>query len=359
MKRSIFLISLLVLGGFLFVSFLEPEDKFSRLRRIYSGPVEKWPRPLVDDSVQWQELGKLPQGPLAGKEDSLQPMIELGKILFFDPRLSGSGTISCASCHQPEKAWTDGIPKSIGHEGQINKRNAPGLHNVWFYQRLFWDGRSRDLEDQAFGPINSESEMHGDMRMLPATLRRIKGYPELFQKAYGSPGIDPDRIAEAIAQFQRTIRSATSAFDRFLAGEKMAMTDQALRGLHIFRTKAGCMNCHNGPLFSDNQFHNNGLSGNDIGLYFVSQLDEDSGKLKTPSLRDITETGPWLHDGSVADLREIVDHYSNPAPSKGLDRLIRPARLSEKEKLDLLAFLKSISAPALPFARPELPDFNQ
>lgn len=359
MTRPLFLIILLVVCGSLLVSFLKPEEPADRLRRIYSGPVHKWPAPLVNESVKWQELGLLPRSPLAGAEDSLRQMIELGKILFFDPRLSGSGTISCATCHQPDKAWADGLAKSIGHEGQINKRNAPGLHNVWYYQRLFWDGRSRDLEDQAFAPINSESEMHGDMRTLPAKLRRIKGYPDLFENAYGTPGIDPDRIAGAIAQFQRTIISAPSAFDRFLSGEKKAMTDQALRGMHIFRTKAGCMNCHNGPVFSDNQFHHNGLSGEDAGRYFVTQDEADRGKLKTPSLRDVTQTGPWLHDGSVDRLPVILDHYSRPVNVKGMDTLIKPVHLSKKEKAELLAFLESISAPALPFVHPRLPDFNQ
>ncbi|HEX7847360.1 MAG TPA: cytochrome-c peroxidase, partial [Chitinophagaceae bacterium] len=165
------------------------------LRNIYSQSPDKWPAPLIDPGVDWQELGVLPDGPLQQQLDSLKHLIELGKILFFDPRLSGSGKISCASCHQPELSWTDGKVKSIGHDSTINKRNSPSIQNSWFYKKLFWDGRARDLEDQVFAPINSESEMHGDMRELPFKLRRIKGYAPLFDSAYGDPRIDPDRIA--------------------------------------------------------------------------------------------------------------------------------------------------------------------
>ena len=138
----------------------------NNLRNIYSQPSGNWPKPFVDPGVDWKELAELPEGPLKNKMDAMAPMIELGKILFFDPRISGSGKISCATCHQPELSWTDGRDRSLGHEGTINKRNSPSIQNVWFYNKLFWVGRSKDLEDQAFAPINSENEMHADMREL-------------------------------------------------------------------------------------------------------------------------------------------------------------------------------------------------
>src|SRR5690606_15663775 len=306
MRKWVVILGIMSFGAITVQFTSESFISAKKLRKLYSRPPAEWPAPSVDKSVSWKELGVLPPAPVKG--DSLRELVELGKTLFFDPRLSGSLTISCASCHVPELSWSDGRARSLGHEGTINKRNSPSLHNVWFYDRLFWDGRSRDLEDQSFGPINSESEMHGDMSELPRKLRRISGYPTLFEKAFGDEGIDPDRIASALANFQRTISGGESRFDRFLKGDKQAMSDQELRGLHLFRTKAGCMNCHNGPLFSDNTFHNNGFAGNDQGYYFVTHKEEDLGKFKTPSLRDVANTGPWMHDGSAATLEQVIDH---------------------------------------------------
>jgi cytochrome c peroxidase len=324
------------------------------LRSIYSRPPAEWPKPNVDPGINWTELGVLPAGPLEGKIDSMRSMIELGKQLFFDNRLSGSLKISCGTCHQPELSWTDGVDRSLGHEGTINRRNAPSLQNVWFYNRLFWDGRSHSLEDQAFAPINSESEMHGDMRALPRNLKKVKGYLSMFEAAFGDPEIDPDRIGTALAIFQRTIKSRKSRFDEFLLGKRKALTNSEIRGLHLFRTKAGCMNCHHGPMFSDQGFHNNGFSRFDTSYYLLTHREEDKGKLRTPSLRDVNFTGPWMHDGSAKDLDKIIDwynlqKYNNRLP---LDPSIRQLGLKEREKKDLLAFLKAISAPPLEFNKP-------
>jgi len=197
--------------------------------------------------------------------------------------------------------------------------------------------------------------MHGDMRELPRNLRRIKGYPELFRKAFGDPAIDPDRIATALAFFQRTIVSNKSRFDQFLEGDRNALTNAELRGMHLFRTKAGCMNCHNGPLFSDNAFHNNGFAGNDKGLYAVTHKADDVGKMKTPSLRDVMNTGPWMHDGKMTRMEEILEVYNTEGTIVGRDALIQSAGLSKAELLDLLAFLKAISAPPIEFKKPVIP----
>lgn len=352
MRHCLAILSLIL---FVFVSTSFIQDESLRLRNIYSRPPQQWPAPFVTDGILWDELGVLPAGPLQHRMDSLKHLIGLGKILFFDTRLSGSGKISCATCHQPELSWADGLDKSLGHEGTINKRNSPSLQNVWFYKKLFWDGRARDLEDQAFAPINSESEMHGDMRELPGKLRRIEAYKSLFDSAYGDPGIDPDRIAEALAAFQRTIISSPSSFDRFLAGEKKALSNSQLRGLHLFRTRAKCMNCHHGALFSDNQFHNNGFAGEDKGLYQVTHVESDNGKFKTPSLRDVMKTAPWMHDGSQKNMMAIIEAYNEGKPVARKDELLKPLGLTRQEKLDLLAFLHAISAEPLPFEKPELP----
>lgn len=347
------LLVILLLSGLVVFSL-----SFSKrsLRDIYSGPVSDWPAPFVDEGVNWKELGVLPESPVEKQRDSLKHIIELGKTLFFDTRLSGSGKISCATCHQPELNWTDGKGKSIGHEGAINKRNSPTIQNSWFYNRLFWDGRSSDLQDQAFAPINSETEMHSEMPDVMRKLRKVNGYKELFKKAFGDEQIDPDRLTEAIAVFEKTIVSRKSRFDEFLEGNKKALTNSELRGLHLFRTKAKCMNCHSGPLFTDNLFHNSGFSGNDDGYYKVTHKEEDMGKFKTPSLRDVIKTGPWMHDGKEKDMLAIIEKFNKVDMPTGKDKLIQPLGLTKREKKDLLAFLHAISAEPLELQKPDLPE---
>lgn len=326
------------------------------LREIYSRSPVSWPKPWVEEGLPWTELGPLPPGPLAGKEDSLRDIITLGKILFFDPRLSASGKISCSSCHQPQLNWTDGKAKATGHEGAMTKRNSPSIANTWFYRRLFWDGRSRDLQDQAFAPIISESEMASDMPDVMIKLRRNQNYRELFKKAYGDDQINPDRMTGAIAVFEKTVISRKNRFDQFLEGDHKALTNAELRGLHLFRTKARCMNCHHGPLMTDNQFHRTAFSGDDAGYYKQTHQDADSGKFKTPSLRDVMQTGPWMHDGLQTDMTAILEAFNQANQPDVRNNLIRPLGLSKREKADLLAFLKAISAPAAEFIPPALPE---
>ncbi|MBK9569810.1 MAG: cytochrome-c peroxidase [Chitinophagaceae bacterium] len=355
--RKWVIITLLAAITLVFVSFTKQEQELSaaKLRKLYSLSPDKWLKPFIDAGVQWKELGMLPESPVEKQKDSLKQVIELGKMLFFDTRLSGSGKISCATCHQPELNWTDGKEKSIGHEGAVNKRNSPSIQNSWFYNRLFWDGRSKDLQDQAFAPINSESEMHSEMHEVMHKLSRSKGYKEMFTNAFGDDEINPFLMTEAIATFEKTIISGTSRFDDFLAGEKNALTNSELRGLHLFRTKARCMNCHNGPLFSDNQFHNSGFSGGDAGYYNVTHKDIDKGKFKTPSLRDVARTGPWMHDGQFNDLGQIISRYSLAKfPPGEADALLQNLGLNSKEQKDLLAFLKAISAAPRVFTKPIL-----
>ena len=350
--KKLFVIVSFIAAIFLSLSFVK-----ENLRSIYSKPPSQWPKPFIDEGIQWTELDVLPESPLEKQKDSLKHVIELGKALFFDERLSGSGKISCATCHQPELNWTDGKEKSLGHEGAVNKRNSPTIQNSWFYNRLFWDGRSRDLQDQAFAPLNSETEMHSEMPDIMRKLRRIKGYKELFKKAFDDEEIDPFVMTEAIATFEKTIVSRKSRFDIFLEGNKKALNNSEIRGLHLFRTKARCMNCHNGPLFSDNQFHNNGFSAGDEGHYRVSHKEEDKGKLKTPSLRDVARTGPWMHNGQLKNLEQIISRYNIAKfPPGDSSPLIQQLGLNTKEQKDLVAFLKAISAPPLEFIKPVLPE---
>ncbi len=356
------IIAILTITTFVFVSFTQLGDKITaaKLRKLYSQSPDKWPAPTIDAGVEWKELGILPESPLEKHKDSLKHIIELGKILFFDTKLSGSGKISCATCHQPELNWTDGKEKSIGHEGAVNKRNSPTIQNTWFYNKLFWDGRSNSLADQAFAPINSETEMHSEMHEVMRMVSKTKDNPGLFKNAFGDDEINPGRLTLAIAIFEKTIVSRKSRFDDFLGSNKKALSNEELRGLHLFRTKARCMNCHNGPLFSDNQFHNNGfhLNGNpenDKGLYIVSHKEEDIGKFKTPSLRDVMKTGPWMHNGMMKTMDDLLAHYSKGAKHNGgSDKLIHSLFLTNKEHLDLIAFLNAISSPPLEFKKPVL-----
>lgn len=343
------------------------------LRFLYSLPSDQWPAPMIDSGVKWMELGVVPDSPLEPYLDSLKHIIALGKTLFFDPRLSGSNQISCASCHIPDLSWSDGRQRSIGHDGQENKRNSSTILNTWYYKELFWDGRSKSLEDQAFSPINSETEMHSDMAEMTMKLRRVAGYKALFKAAYGDDEISPETVTQAIAVFERTLTSRKADFDIFLSGKKDAMSDAAVRGLHLFRTKARCMNCHNGPLLSDNQYHNTGLANyqreqEDLGRYKVTHKAEDVGRFRTPSLRDVIRTRPWMHNGLFNNIDSIINMYSagmpQPQPKPGqmgdtlfpkTDRLIKKLDLTKEEKQDIIAFLNSITSEPYKMKAPEMP----
>lgn len=343
------------------------------LRFLYSLPPEQWPRPFVDSGIHWQELGVIPASPLESKKDSLRHLIELGKTLFFDPRLSSSNQISCASCHVPDLSWTDGRSKSVGHDQKLNKRNSPTLLNVWYFDRLFWDGRSPSLEDQAFAPINSETEMNSDMSDVITKLRRINGYRPLFDSAYHSEGITPETVTGAIAVFQRTLVSRKADFDHFVLGNKKALNDAALRGLHLFRTKARCMNCHFGPLLTDNSFHNIGLTyykreNEDLGRYVQTRDAADVGSFKTPSLRDVIRTRPWMHNGLFDNIDGILNMYNagmpQPKPKPGqeddplypkTDKLLRKLDLTTGEKQDIIAFLNAITSEPYKMKAPAMP----
>lgn len=377
--KKIIVLFVLFTSCTVFLSFQDnstsTKDVYSdSLREAYSKPPAQWPKADIDKNlIGFEELGVLPEGPLKNKMDSLKHLVKLGQVLFFDPRLSGSAQISCSSCHTPSLSWADGRVTAQGHDHQQGPRNTPSLLNVWYFKSLFWDGRSSSLEDQAFGPINNEIEMHGSFGELIPRLSKIKGYAPLFDSAYGDNNISPDRITQALATFQRTITSRKSRFDEFLLGKKNALSDEEIRGLHIFRTQARCINCHNGPLFTDNQFHNIGLTYyqrkyEDLGRYKVTRKKEDIGKFKTPSLRDVVHTAPWMHNGLFEDLLGIVNLYNSgmemppvteaqkadslfPKTSDHLKKL----NLTSSQKKDLVAFLGSLSTTPLRIRNPELP----
>lgn len=374
-KRILFYLSILV---FLCSTSwqIKPADGskafFNQLRTLYSKPTSEWPAPNVDAGVTWAELGKLPASPVAA-DTALRPIIELGKVLFFDPRLSGSNQLSCSSCHDPELNWADGRSVPVGHDHQRGKRNTPSLLNVWAQQSLFWDGRAASLEDQASSPIGNPIEMHQDLALLPKELNAIKGYRTMFKQVYGRPYITKDEILQALSTFQKSITSRRSRFDVFLDGRSEALDDEALWGLHLFRTKARCINCHNGPLFTDNQFHNIGLTYygrkyEDLGRYAQTGKPEDVGRFKTPGLRDVMRTRPWMHNGLFDNMDGVLNMYNagmpQPKPKPGQEGdplfpktspLIQKLNLSSEEKQAIIAFLDAISTVSYRMSQPELP----
>ena len=359
-------VAALLAAAVLVVSFAgKKQPSVKKLRQLYgSGDVSKWPAPQLHDSARphFQEIGHLPPVPHPADNPPSAAKTELGKMLFFDPRLSGSGQIACASCHDPQLGWGDGKRVAFGHDRQLGKRNAMPLLNTAYYQRLFWDGRASSLEDQAQRPVMDQLEMHENLEVMEKRVQQYQGYKPLFKKAFGDDSINLQRIFKAIASFERTVVSPPSRFDLFIDGKQEAMTDQEVLGLHLFRTKAGCVNCHNGGLFADNQFHNDGQTlfasaNEDLGLYNVTKNPADVGKFKTPSLREVVHTGPWMHHGNFPTLKDVLFLYNlgNPAPLprsyKGTrdsilpvtSPMLRKLELSNPEIDALIAFLGAIS----------------
>ncbi|MCG7498018.1 cytochrome-c peroxidase [Vibrio sp. Of7-15] len=272
------------------------------LRDIYAQPSDAWPAPTVAEGVEWQELGLKPSVPFPVDNPYSISKVELGKVLFFDKRLSKDDTVSCGSCHDPEKGWADGVRNGIGIGGEVGKRNTPTIINTAYYETLFLDGRVQSLEEQSLHPIANPIEMGLPLNELLQKLDGIAEYRPLFHAAFGDETITLDRIAKALATFERTIISNDSAFDKFLAGDTNAMTDQQLHGLHLFRTKAKCMNCHSGPMMTNDKFENIGLVYyghflEDRGRYNVTYEPEDMGKFRVSMLRDIKATDPTTHVG--------------------------------------------------------------
>ncbi len=366
--KKLVVMSFIVLTGIVLISFQSVEFNFEddlsmdSIRKVYAKHPSEWPKANVDKGINFNELDVLPSSPIDIKNDSVKSVVELGKILFFDPRLSSSNLISCSSCHAPDLNWTDGKQFSEGHDNLKSTRNSPSLENVWFFKRLFWDGRVDNFKDQVAGPITAHNEMNQDMKVLPKKLSKIKGYKSYFKAAFGTDQVTEDRILESLATFQQTIASGKTAFDRYLESDKEALTDQQLKGLHLFRTKARCMNCHHGALFTDNEFHNLGLTYykskyEDLGLYNFTKKPEDVGKFKTPGLRNVMRTGPWFHNGLLSDMEEIMDLYNmgmpftrptkedekDPLFPKN-DPLLRGLRLSNAEKTAIISFLEALSS---------------
>ncbi len=312
---------------------------------------------LADEPFEGAAPAGLPPVPTLKDNPLTTGKIELGKLLYFDPRLSRDNTVSCASCHDPEKGWSNGAAVATGIGGQKGGRSAPTIINAAYSRFQFWDGRADFVEGQALGPIQNPIEMDLTLDEMVERLQGIAGYRERFQDVFGGQ-ITAENVARAIAAFERTILSGNAPYDRFKAGDENALSEAAQRGRKLFFGKAQCSACHAGPNFSDGGFHNIGVGINnenpDLGRMALSNLLGDRGSFKTPTLREIARTAPYMHDGSLATLEEVVEYYNKGGtPNPQLDEEIFPLKLTEAEKADLVTFLKEgLSSPDYPLVAP-------
>ena len=283
---------------------------------------------------------------------------ELGRILFFDPRLSNSGIMACSSCHNPSLSWTDGLPKGVGDDRKTLPRKTPSIQNLAWDELFFWDGRADSLEVQALGPITSEVEMNMSMTKLVDKLNSIKGYNDLFAKAFPPKGeISEHTISQALATFVRKQVSDVAPFDLWIAGDEKAISESAKRGFAIFNGKANCVACHEGWRFSDGSFHDIGLKSDDIGRgKYLPKISAMHHAFKTVSLRNIAQRAPYMHDGSMTTLEEVIDHYDTGGEHRqSVSDEIFPLHLTAQEKKDLVEFLKTLTSLPKTETIPELP----
>lgn len=275
---------------------------------------------------------------------------ELGKLLFFDPILSGNQEISCSSCHKPEFAFADNVPLSFGTDSQKTTRNTPTAMNVAGHSAYFYDGRAATLEEQALGPIANPVEMDLPVDSAIARLKRHPQYAKYFRKLFGKP-VSKERLGAALAAYERTLNTANTPFDRFMFGDSTAMSPSAQRGRIVFNEKGRCFECHRGPDFTNDEFRNIGLFNNedlsDRGRAEFTKDSADVGKFKVPGLRNVAVTAPYMHNGRFTSLREVINYYTDPRKfvtgSLGTDTLIGDLHLTQREKDDLEAFLEALT----------------
>lgn len=299
-----------------------------------------------------------PRSAPASRSNPMTPeKVALGQMLFFDPRLSGSGVISCATCHNPALGWSDALPKGLGHMGGRLGRRTPTILNVAYGEPYFWDGRAATLEDQAKGPLTSAKEMDMPAEQAIARVVSIPGYVAAFDRAFPGKPISLDSIAAALASYERTIVSGSAPFDQWVAGDESAISASAKRGFALFNGKANCAVCHAGWRMSDDGFHDIGMSDSDRGRAAVAPgIVQLEYAFKTPTLRNINQRAPYMHDGSLPTLAAVVDHYDHGYEHRpSLDTQMHPLSLTRDEKTDLLAFLNTLTSVDAPAVVPVLP----
>lgn len=315
--------------------------------------------PQGTDLAAW----RLPAPPAQPDNIGTDARVALGKMLFFEPRISANGNMSCASCHNPSLGWSDGLDTAVGHNGKKLARATPTIVNG-AYQRIFmWDGRKPSLEHQALGPMEAADEMRADWSRALAFLNSDPVYVKAFAAAYPGEPVNQATFGRAVAAFERTIIVNDTPFDRWLNGEPQAMSASAQRGFALFTdsSKGNCAACHTAPTFSDDGFHNLGLKSfaaaePDLGRYNERRIASVKGAFKTPQLRDVARTAPYFHDGSARTLREVVEHYRRGGDVKtNLSANMKPLDLTDAECDDLVAFMEALSSSSTAFQVPQLP----
>ncbi len=280
----------------------------------------------------------------------------LGKMLFFDPRLSEHQNMSCASCHNPSFGWEGAIAGSVGSQNTSLDRHSPTILNMAWGESFFWDGRASTLEEQSLGPIQSEVEMNLPLDTLIERLNKIEGYTSLFNKLFKN-NITADNIAKAIATFERTVVSGAAPFDRWVDGDESAISEKAKEGFILFNGKAGCSACHTGWNFTDNKFHDIGLQTEDIGRFELDNTNVlNMHAFKTPGLRNISQRAPYMHNGSIQTLQHVLIHYmSGGMQRESLSPEMKPLALTSEDMNALTEFLKTLQGKDKPMTLPVLP----
>jgi len=330
------------------------------------------------------EIGPLPPLPIPEDNPLTMEKIELGKRLFFDPRLSGDGSLACVSCHLPEQGWTTNTPLSPSYPTTMERRNSQTLINVAYNKALIWDGRAASLEKQALGPIQNPLHMNQNLDLLIEKLKAIPAYEERFQHVFGTTAT-PEALGKALAAFERTLVTRNAPFDRYMTGDWQAMSAAALRGMALFKGKARCILCHNGPNFTDSQFHRLGVPDapllsdplvqaairfdakrmnvpeyqsvrDDLGRYLVTKEEKDRGAFKTPTLRNVMQREPYMHNGVFQSIEEVIDFYDGGGGTvAGKAPLLQALSLTAQEKRDLLTFILALTGELPVVTPPELP----
>ena len=272
---------------------------------------------------------------------------ELGRTLFFDPRLSAKGIMSCGTCHNPSFSWGDGLPKAVGHGMETLGRRTPTILNLAWSSSFFWDGRASSLEEQALGPIQAPGEMNLALDKMVGRVADKPEYAGLFEAAYPGEGINARTVAKAIATFERGVVSAEAPFDRWISGDEKAISASAKRGFELFNGKGNCDVCHSGWRFTDDSFHDIGITGDDRGRgALLPDIEVLNFAFKTPTLRNVDRRAPYMHDGSKGTLEEVIAFYNRGGDvgRPSLSEEIRPLQLSAKEQADLVAFMRTLTS---------------
>jgi cytochrome c peroxidase len=347
---------------------------------------------VVGKQKTFPPLGPLPPVPVPADDPLTPDKIKLGKFLYFDPRLSGDGSISCASCHDPKQGWGDGGELSKGYPGTLHWRNSQTVLNAAYLDKLFWTASSPDLPAQAKSAITGALAQNMKPLLMEERLKQIPEYVKLFKVTYG--GLPTfDNALKAISSFERTIVSKNVPFDKYMKGDKTALTSEQVKGLELFQGKAGCIQCHNGPMLTDMKRYNLGVPKNpafeedpqrqiamrerlrgkgvpesvvltldrDPGRYRDTQREEDKGKFRTAPLRELKYTAPYMHDGVFYTLEEVVDFYNKGGaddPFGTKSPLIKPLGLTQEEKKAIVAFLGGLSGDEILVDPPVLPDYG-